>query len=312
MPLLSEIAIDLAVKQRRVIDNLLVSSPFLSVIPSITANKDISHSYEELESVTGLNYGDEMDGSPTAVDAKTALKSTPLSWVQGDHVATAQAVKQLGGGGEKAPGVYLSKKLPSILKKSGMNTEGTIVYNWEAYAQALNNYQTMQTSAASSGMYSILIVRLLEEETCMLTNPNFQATGELIEIEPYSRGGIFKDPLNNNKPSYGWYMNGNLGLLNASTRAISSINNIDATHVPTDSSLDTALEQVYSDQEPGNITMVMRPEVKNWLGQSLKFDKVQASFGDTAVNTVMDSFNGVPIITTRNMSNSEAAVSDPS
>jgi hypothetical protein len=308
MPTLIDIAMNQAKTQQNIVDDVVENTIVLGRMPVIEASHQLSHQHKSVESVTGLSLGEDFSPTPTSVDAQNKLSKTDMKFAIGTYYANIQDVEVYGSSAD-----YIAEEFPTILKRSGQNFETNLLYyGLRAKAIADNNYQTMQTSSASTGMYSIIAARLLPQETCLLVN-NLSNIGEqLVTVEAMWDGGIGVHP-STGKPVYGWTMYGSLQVLTASIYGQAAIANIDSSNVPGVEELNVLAEQIRVGSNAGSPVMIMNPAVKYQISKSVKFDKIQTSSTDNNVSTIMDSYNNIPILSGYTMaSGTEAAESDPS
>jgi len=305
--LFRELAIKTATKQPGVVDYITEESPIFAMIPMQAASNGIQNKFEELKDVTGAQFVDLDDVIP-AIDANGEIVTTDLNQIAGKMEVGEDKLNVLGS----SIGQYFDGKLPSILRATGANLETTILYNnIRAYAKA--NSRLADAGGTNSGsMYSMLCVKWVTGETTGLYDPNGWGNGKVFDIMPIN-GGTLHTLSDGQTLGYAQRMKMRIGVQLANPRYVSGIANIDLVastsestgfvKLPTEAMIDDMILNARGN--PGNTFIYMHPKLKNALntykGSSLRTDVMVNDF-----NRTFDLWNGIPIITSYNFSQTEA------
>lgn len=304
-----EIAIDLAPKQPQLVDYLLEEAPALELVPFFPTTDGMNHVFEELEDVVGNGLVDA-DAPLPSVTARTGLKQTALSVLGGRMEIGEDKAKQMGGAG-----VAFQKRLPQVLKKTGKDTEQSVIYNnLRATAIETRNSGVITGSADhaidAGGIgavnYSIVVVKYEEGQLGGLYNPDGFGRGMLFDMEPINGGSLYDLRDNPGVLGYGMRLKSYFGMLMANPRNVASIVNVDLDldggefkALPTAAMIDDAIDAVRG-MNNGNTVMYMHPTLAARL-RVYKENILQMQIQERNLDRQLEAWNGIPIITTYNM-----------
>lgn len=299
-----EIAIANSPKQPVMVDQLLEEAPILELVPLEPASHGLWNVYEELDSVTGNGLVD-MDDELPEVSSNSKLKQIDLSIIGGKHYVGEDKAKKFGGAGN-----YFSTKQSSIMKKTGMDAETSILYNnLRAFAitndSSLSGSHVFDAGGTGSTNYSIIAVKWVAGETTGLFDPNGFGRGILMDIQAINGGELFEHSTTTeegtkNILSYGVRYKSYFGIQLANARYVSSIVNIDITNdaLPSEAQLDSLITSVRG-QMGGNTWLYMHPKVLTAL-YKYKGASLRTTTDVLDNNRVFDAWNGIPILTSYN------------
>jgi len=305
--LFRELAIKTATKQPGVVDYITEESPIFAMIPMQAASNGIQNKFEELKDVTGAQFVDLDDVIP-AIDANGEIVTTDLNQIAGKMEVGEDKLNVLGS----SIGQYFDGKLPSILRATGANLETTILYNnIRAYAKA--NSRLADAGGTNSGaMYSMSCVKWVTGETTGLYDPNGWGNGNVFDIMPIN-GGTLHTLSDGQTLGYAQRMKMRIGVQLANPRYVSGIANIDLVAsgstdsgfvaLPTEAMIDDMILNARGN--PGNTFIYMHPKLKNALN-TYKGSALQTGVEIKDFDRTFDLWNGIPIITSYNFSQTEA------
>jgi hypothetical protein len=295
---LQELSVKYAKKQTGEVDDLLEDNPVLASLPFKASTHAMHNVYQKLEAVTGASFVAGGKALPN-MSTKSKLERVDLGIMGGQMEVDQDTVKQYGG-----LDLYLNDRLPDILKATGTSAEQSIIYNFW-YQYCLNNKTTHCTNAgATTGdSYIMLAVRYSQRDNVGLFSPEGFADGVLFPWEWYNGQSVYKDASGVNV--YGGYIKNYFGWQLASDKVVQAIVNINASNLPTDDEISASLRKVRAD---GSTQLVMTPALMDLLGNEFK-DNIYYQPTDRGIDKRIASYNGVPILSTFNMSEDEDIVS---
>lgn len=294
MNTLHEIALEYANKQPGMVDALTEDSPVLDRMKWIASTHGLWNIAEKLTEITGAGFV-EADAPLPLMGASSDLTRTDLCVMGGKIVVpTLQAIK-FGG-----PAAYFARKQNSILRENGQKIEKQIILkNWLEAAKQEKNIR----SAGGTGQgYFLLAVRFDELANIGLYDPDQFVSGRFFRIDPVNGGAEFElnAPGLMGVPGYavmyraifGWQM------LDA-RRTVSAIVNIQEGKVPTTMQIDDMLADVRAN--PSNTIIITSPRARILGLMPHKQDYLQVANGETNLNTIINFWNGIPVINTYNL-----------
>ncbi len=294
MRTLSEIAKEKAKKQPKEIDQILEETPVLARLRFSESTHDM-HNVAEI--VTEVDAADwvPMNGVLPQLNAASRLTKVDLAIMGGEIEVPEDTAIQFGG-----KDAYFAKKLPKIRKRTGMQTEQNIIYgNWYNYCRDNGRYVSADTSANNG--YTLFAVRLVDGEHNGLYSPKGFGQGTMLNVLPLSGGSLYKSQSDQYKGVnvYGIRLKAYIGwqILNSDTVAM--ITGISAGKPPTKAMIDDMLTEVRA-TDSGTTMLVCHQKCKDILN-SFKDSPLRMVPGDKAMDTRIDTWNGIPIITTYNM-----------
>ena len=308
---LREVAIELKGDQVPFIDALLEDAPILASIPMEETNRGFQHIYEELKNGEGGQVI-AIDGSLPSVNSTTTLKTKDLSVIAGEISVGEDTAKRFGGAG-----AYFGKKMPSILRQTGMDTEESIIYdNLRPYAKANGNEIDAGGTTANS-MYSMVAVRWEPSETTGLYDPDGFGDGRVFDIEPMYNGALCEVKLDgtNAVPGYKQRMKAYFGIQLAKPRNVASIVNIDLTEdnttstgykaLPSEAMVRQLIRSVRG--KPSNTKIYTHQAVIDAM-QTYMSSALQVTPMNDEYNTVVIRWNGIEFVPSYNFKDGTESV----
>jgi len=290
---ITEVANELSKSQKKIVDALTEQAPLLGIMPFESSTHRLFHSYEKLTEVTGATFGD-IDAAPSTVGIESGIYRQDLSVLSGIETAGIDAVSLLGG-----MNAWMAKRLPLVLKKTGANVENDFYYNLFRQS-AIDNGNVQQGTGTTGSCYSMTVIRF-EEGTCTgLYDPEGYGDGKLLYTEKLNGGAVY--PNASNQLVHGYHLRGYTGGLVADNRHTASIVNVKLVDVD-DSGFDQKIDDmiIQARADMGNSVIVMHPTLKSRLNY-WKASKLQLGVNDNNFNRTLDAWEGVPILTSYNLS----------
>lgn len=295
-----EIAIQNSEKQPKMVDQFLEDAPIVEMLPFERTSHGLFNVYEELVDVQGAGLVD-LDEALPVVNVDSKLEQISLSVIGGEMFVGEDKAKQMGG-----PQAYFAKKQPSILRKTGMDLEKSVLYNnIRAKAITSGGEHLLDATGNAGTNYSILAVKWVPGETTGLYDSNGFGRGLLFDIQALNGGNLSKfsttttDGRTVSINGYGVRMKSYIGMQLANSRYVSAIVNIDPANakLPTEAQLDDLIMSVRG-QTGGSTWLYCHPKVYSALFK-YKGESLELRVGDEIVRSFM-TWNGIPIITSYN------------
>lgn len=300
---IAEIARELAVRngntQDVVVDSLTEETPVLDIMPFEASTHGLSHSYENVEEITGATFAD-IDGDVSTVSVESALLSQDLSILSGLDEAGVDKIKKYGGINR-----YMERRAPFVLRQTGMDLERAFIYDlFRQRAIDAGNIQEPATPSTGDTGYSMVAIRFQRGVCTGLFDPDGFGNGRLIEMSLVENGNpYYKDSATGGRQKVqGWDLRGYTGALVASTKNVAAIVNINIANIGSDTTVPDLIDEMLlqAQSERGNTIIVMHPRLKNKL-HAFKGDKLQINVAETGFSRRIDLWEGVPIVATYNM-----------
>jgi len=291
MPTLKELSVLYANKQPGQVDQITVAAPILAQLDFKEATHPLWNVYEEITSITGGGMTN-FDAELPVVGSDSELRKVDLG-VMGGQIEVGEDKAAAYGGKEK----YFAKKLPAILKKTGMDTEVAILYN-NLRKYAIDNGLVVGAGGTGDAGYTLMAVRFDPEENTGLYSKDGFGKGAILQGLPINGGNLYKN--SSGILVYGLRLKSYFGWQIASKYTIQAALNIDATHLPTQKQINKMLLDVRADN---NTFLFCHPIVVSWLGEKYKNDFIKYTPQDNAVDNTIGKWNGVPFKTSYNFLN---------
>jgi hypothetical protein len=304
-----EDAIAKATKQPQMVDELTEESPILARMPVQDATAELHNVYEQTEVITAAQIVDGDEALPI-IDAKTSLKQVDLSIIGGVMEVGEDKANLFGGAA-----AYFAGKRPMILRQTGNDLEQSIIYNnLRAYAQTNGKLQDAGGTTANT-QNSIIAVTWKPGEIIGLTSPNGFGNGAMMDELAINGGNAYFLNSASGVLGYGIRMKSYLGIQLANTRYVSGIANIeiddedpDDWNIPTEEDIEVMLEDCRA--QPGTTLIYCAPKVRRLVLGKYKAAKLRMDPEDKDFDRMVDRWDGVEILTSRNfLTDGEAVVS---
>lgn len=283
-----ELSVLYAKKQPKMVDNILEETPILEIIPFEEASHGLWNMYEEVTDITGAGFV-EVDAPLPDIGVLTDLKKLDLS-IMGGKMEVGEDKAKLFGGKEK----YFAKKMPKILKQSGVDTEVAILYN-NIRKYCLDNSLVTDATGTEDTCYTILVVRFEAGTTVGLYSADGFKQGAMLHTFPINGGNLYFN--SSGILVYGLRIKGYFGFQIASTKTVHAIVNIYSGKIPTEAMIDDAIAAVRGN--PGNTYLFMHHKCRNLL-YGYKEDALKMGVKEKDMDRQIDKWNGIPIVCSYN------------
>ncbi|MDR2820957.1 MAG: hypothetical protein LBB60_10580 [Desulfovibrio sp.] len=298
------------------IDNITENSPIVKAMPFTQASDQLWDVSSALTSISGPTQALDINSPLPEIQITDGLRRSELA-VFGAEMFVPEDTALLEGGPDK----YFGKNRVSFERQTGMDVEQQVIYNALlpfALAGAKAGHDTMLNAGGSANAnYSLIVARFDEANLSGLYSPLCFKRDTFLDMQPINGGKLYHNANSAhryyNVLGYGLRMKTYIGMRMLSFRNISSIVNIDmAGATPfTARMVDEALLAARVG-EAGKTLIMCHPKVKLWLQEIGKVQRLETTFGDTAVNHGIESWNGVPVVTSYNfMDGSETNITVP-
>jgi len=289
---LKEIGLKFAKKQPKMADDLTEKTPILERLRWEAASHGLWNMAEKLTEITGAQFVNA-DAPLPVVNASTGLVKTDLSVLGGEMEQAQDTIDQFGG-----PAAYFAAKETMVLKQAGMDTERKLYYdNWMAKAIADGN--VMRTAATTGAVYTIMIVRFEEGINMGLFDPSGFKMGALLNRELLYGGSLYHLRSKTNVLGYGVALKGRFGWQNISNKTVGLIANVQAAKLPTATQIDDLIADVRG--TPSDTLIMCHPKCRNMALAPFKQTALQMGVQDTEFNRQIDTWNGIPVVTSYNL-----------
>ncbi len=292
---LKELSDYYAKKQPLMVDQITEEAPILAEIKFEAASHGLWNAYEEVTDIQGAEMV-EMDSPLPVVGMASELKKQDLS-IWGGKIEVGEDKARMFGGKEK----YFARKMPKILRQSGMSTERKIIYdNWRRYVIDNKNKGFLKDAGATGNSnYTILAVREVPGETIGLYSPEGFQQGAMFDLSGINGGNLyeFTDSKKRNILGYGLRLKAYFGYQIANHKTVAAIVNIDQDHMPTPAMLDDILTNIRATS--ASTKLYMHARVLGMLGQ-YKADKLQVAVAAKDMDRTFTHWNGIKIVTSYN------------
>lgn len=302
---LHEIANLHAKKQLGMVDALTEEAPVLDMATRWKeASHDLWHNAEVLTDVEGAGFI-EFDAPIPPMSVSSDLVRIDLHMMAGAMEVPTQRAMQFGG-----PAKYFGDKQDTIIRQAGMDTEKQIIYrNWLSAAEWVNKNKShgsvgLRDAGGKGEGWFILAVRVDEQFNCGLYSPKqfehkrfFKITLPYGGAEYHLRTPKYEGVMGYGiiyRAAFGWML-----LPNMAHRTCSAIVNIDEDNAPTPTMIDDMLSEIRA--KAGNTYLICAPKAKTHAINIHKLNVVQMVNADKEMKTAVDSWNGIPILTSYNI-----------
>lgn len=302
---LHEIANLHANKQPGMVDALTEDAPILDTATRWKpASHGLWHNAEVLTDVEGAGFI-EHDAPIPPMSVSSDLKRTDLHMMAGSMEVPTQRANQFGG-----PAKYFADKQDVIIRQAGMDTEKQIVLsNWLRAAEWVNKNKLhdsvgLRNAGGKGDGWFILGVRVDEQFNCGLYSPSqfehkrfFKITMPYGGNEYHLHSPKYEGVLGYGiiyRALFGWML-----LPEMAHRTCSAIVNIDEDNIPTPTMIDDMLAEIRA--KAGSTYLICAPKAKTHAINVHKLNVVQMVNADKEVKTMVDNWNGIPILTSYNI-----------
>lgn len=298
---LHELAYQYAEKESEVIDAITEETPILQIVKWKATNKGLENVVPVLTDIKGAAFV-EMDSPLPFVTASRDLRTYHvMKWGATDEV-TSDAALRLGGANK-----YFADNFTPILRKSSAFLETTLFEKfWLRCAQETNKLKkpTLIDAGSTDPGAVLLAVHFDDKYNTGIYDPLQFAAGSFFKITyPYNGAEhILHGPKNDGIFGFAIKYECLIGyqlIEEMADRCCAAIVNIDDDHMPTDVMVDDILEQVRA--QPGSTYLFCTPKVVSHGLKKYKKDRVQMTSTETDIKTTIQSWDGIPIVTSYNL-----------
>lgn len=300
---LKDISTKFAKKQPLMVEALTEEAPILEVCKWKPATHQAWNVAEKITDITGPSFVN-LNAPLPIVGVSGGLEKIDLSILGGDMQVPKDTADIMGG-----PAKYFADRQAHILRKAGNDTEQTLYYkNWLAYARDNTNIIKAGT-AASTALNSLVVCRFDEAGNTGLYDPTQFDQGTLLKVSPLSGGNLM--PLNKEPfvgvNGYGVELRGRFGWQLLNEKSVAAVVNINSTQVLTAMMIDDAVAKARG--RAGTTYIFCHPLVAAYYINPIKVSALAINVKESGMNTMVDSWNGIPIVTSYNLLwNAETAV----
>lgn len=291
---LHEIAMNSATRQPGMVDSITEDSPILGYFKWIPASHKLWNVAERLTDIKGAGFVN-LDAPLPLMSSSSDLVTTSVHVMGGTMEVPSERAKKFGG-----PEKYFADRQDRILRDAGMQTEVQIVKEVMLRgAQAKNN---LRDAGGQAGGHYILACRFDDLCNVGIYDPDQFDSGCLISMEvPYAgaehylRGADYEGVLGYSiiyRGHFGWQ-------LLEPKRTVAAIVNIDEEHYPTVNMLDDMLADIRA--QSGSTFLFCSPKAKIYGIHPHKRDYLNLINADNEMKTYIDTWNGIPIVTSHNL-----------
>lgn len=295
MMTLHEIALKFARKQSGMADSLTEEAPILRRVRWRPASHGMWNVAEKLTEVKGPGFV-EADSPLPVMSTSSDLVHTDLAVMGGQMEVPTMRAQKFGG-----PARYFSDRQDHLLKHAGMYTEKQLVNeNWLKAAKAAKN---LRDAGGKGQGWFIAAVRFDELLNVGLYDPDQFDQARLLKITPINGGAEYHldSPEHRGVLGYGVAYRGSFGWQCLDPRVTcAAIVNVDETNSPTAAMIDDILSDVRA--QPGNTYLFCSPKAKTYGINTHKVDHVRMTMAEKGVQTMVESWNGIEIVTSHNFS----------
>lgn len=289
-----ELAIQYARKQPGMADSLTEDAPITKVAKWIEASHSTHNVAEILVDIQGAAFAN-FDAPLPQMSTSTKLDRTDLMLIAGAMKVPTMRALHMGG-----PEKYFADRQDRILRDAGMKIEKQLVNeNWLKGARESKN---LKDAGAPGQGWFILGVRFDDILNVGVYDPKQFEQGTFLKISVPNNGAEHELHGPNYNGVYGYEIlyRGIFGWqLFEPRRTCAAIVNIDETHAPTPAMIDDMLADIRA--MPGSTYIFCSPKAKIHALDIHKMEKIHLVNSDTDVKTKVETWSGIPIITSYNI-----------
>ena len=191
---------------------------------------------------------------------------------------------------------YVLDRTPKHFRKTMQNLEKTWIYNY-ARAYAIANYTEDNTRVIDGGgsgdaNWSIIAVRWEPGEITGLYDAEGFGKGKVFDVILESDGAAYRDKDDRTVKSA--VVKNYLGFKFANPRYVTAMVNIANAATPTEAQLGDLI-----DDADGATVLYMHPTMARRISKAYGTDKIEYTSSDTNMSQTFMSYDGVPIVTSR-------------
>ena len=302
---LAQLAVGKATTFTEQIDNLTENAPIVKAMPFVAASDQLWDVASELVMADSPVHRVDMNAPLQEISLSESLKQTPLN-IFGAKMFVPEDRAKLEGG----PDRYFARHRRVFERQTGMDIEKTCIYSaWLPFARAQHaaGHTDCVQDAGGTGArnYSLLVLRFDEVNLAGLYSPLCFNRATFLDMSPINGGQLYENP-DIESPfhrvlGYGLRMKTWLGMRMLSHRNVGAVVNIDlAADTPLTPDMVENAMLAARVGEAGRAMLVCHPRVRLALAAIGKTRYMQAAYGERQVDLRVDTWDGVPIVTSYN------------
>lgn len=287
------------------VDNVTENAPIVKAMPFVASSDQL---WDVSSQITMLGSGMQsvdLNSPLSEIQISDGLKQTQLQ-IFGAKMFVPEDTAKLEGGADK----YFGKNRQAFERQTGMDVERNYIYNaflpFALTQYAKGHKDCVQSAGGSANKnYSLLVCRFDDTNMAGLYSPLCFKRDTFLDMQAINGGNLYENSDPNSRYNkvlgYGLRMKTYMGVRMLSHRNIGAIVNIDLdTSTPlTKMMIEKALLAARVG-EAGKAMIMCHPKVKLYLADIGKTNYMQASYGDKNVDLRVDTWDGVPIVTSYN------------
>ncbi|MCM1237496.1 MAG: hypothetical protein NC489_46110 [Ruminococcus flavefaciens] len=291
---LHELAIAVANKQPGMVDSLTEDSPILDSFKWIPATHKLWNVAERLTDIKGAAFTN-LDAPLPIMGTSTDLVTTHVQVMGGMMEVPSDRAAKFGG-----PEKYFADRQDRILREAGMTCEKKIVN--DVFFTGAQRVKNLRDAGGPADGWWMVAVRFDDLMNVGIYDPDQFDQGRLLNIEVTYAGSehLLSGPGYEGVLGYSVAYRGHFGwqMIDAK-RVVAGIVNIDKDNHPTISMIDDMLADIRA--SVGNTFIYCGPRAKIYGINPHKEEHVQLVNSDNEAKTWIDTWNGIPIITSHNI-----------
>lgn len=296
MTTLHEIALKFARKQSGMADSITEDAPILRRVKWKAASHGMWNVAEKLTEVVGPGFI-EADSPLPSMRTSSDLVHTDLHVLGGQMEVPTMRAQKFGGAAR-----YFADRQDHLLRMAGMTTEKQLLNdNWFRAAKSVKN---LKDAGGKGQGWFIIAVRFDELLNVGLFDPDQFDQGRLLKISAINGGNEYPlvSPEHAGVLGYGVAYRGSFGWQILDPKiTCAAIVNIDEENAPTVNMIDDLLAEIRC--QPGNTYLFCSPKAKIYGINPHKAEHVHMTVAEKGVQTMVESWNGIEIVTSHNFNN---------
>lgn len=303
-----------------VMDDLMKASPIVRSGLAIPASNNIYHKYKKLKALPTVSVTN-LDGSITPQSSDFTIEQSDISYFAAQQNEPAAIVENYPGGIES----YFMNERPGFIESFGQTLSKQMVYGNDSTFGNPSGFKGLHQIAKDSGNVvkqfggtsgsrtSIFAVKWKPSTFAMFINPVLASQDQFVRIRVLNGGEPSMVVTNTSTGAqqlcYQAYYDMYLGLFSASSYDVAALTQIqDATgKKPTASYMDQLVDEV---KGTADSTVIYCSRLGRRLLGELKDSKLSTYVSDNEYNTVVELWNGIPVVIDENIRDDETTALD--
>ena len=302
---LAQLAVGRARTFTEQVDNITENAPIVRTIPFVASSDQLWDVASELVMAGSPVQRVDLNAPLPEIGMAEAMTQTQLN-IFGAKMFVPEDRAKLEGG----PDRYFAKNRRALERQTGMDIERAYIYNaWLPFAKAqyAAGHRDCMQDAGGEGAnnHSLLVLRFDETNMAGLYSPLCFNRNTFLDMTPINGGQLYENTDSDSRfyrvLGYGLRMKTWLGMRMLSHRNVGAVVNIDlkAETPLTPEMVENAMLAARVG-EAGRSMLVCHPRVRLALAAIGKTRYMQAAYGERNVDMRVDTWDGVPIVTSYN------------